>query len=157
MDDLDQLLSDLQETGGPSIDPTSDSLIQELTNMEAQLTISPRKPLALSRHRSIEIISNLDKISKTKLTLEKSLVDYSKPAKTCHVCGDPIQRAGILLNAKTYHQEHFQCNICDRNLRGLPVFEMNERLWCEKDYHKTFSPQCFYCKEPITDVSVVRN
>ena len=33
-------------------------------------------------------------------------------------------------------------------------FEVDENLYCERDYHKKFSPQCGYCKEPIKENAI---
>ncbi|KAH9270427.1 hypothetical protein BASA83_007426 [Batrachochytrium salamandrivorans] len=81
----------------------------------------------------------------------------SRSDKLCAVCGLAISRGGAGLRGKFYHSEHFVCSepSCRRNLKGVVCFERDNQLFCEKDYHVRFSPQCGYCKEPIKDNRVI--
>lgn len=69
------------------------------------------------------------------------------------VCKTLIKSGGSMFGGKAYHSDHFICSeaTCGKYLAGVIVFEKNNALYCERDYHKKFSPQCAYCKEPIKD------
>jgi hypothetical protein len=113
--------------------------MQELDLIEQEIDISkrgsqvPRRPL----------------LQFSKAITEKLTIPSTQPKKTCHVCRDPIERNGSVLNGKYYHSEHFKCKQCQFSLKNIPCYEMDGNLWCERDYHKKYSPECHYCHEPI--------
>ncbi|KAI8900211.1 hypothetical protein BC833DRAFT_523783 [Globomyces pollinis-pini] len=59
-----------------------------------------------------------------------------------------------MLEGKYYHNEHYMCNLCQKNLKGFICFDHDSSLWCENCYHKTFSATCGFCNEPIKEDKV---
>ena len=53
---------------------------------------------------------------------------------------------------RTWHPEHFVCTHCQEEIGSRNFFEREGRPYCEQDYHKLFSPRCYYCNGPILDV-----
>ena len=155
MDDLDKLLCELQDPQSksqPEINRNESILdrapLKLLEEMEGMVKVSvPRQPKGA---RTIEKLSS-EKLLETKKFFEFGTITQAK--KLCVACGESINKGGAILNGKSYHKEHFCCNLCNTNLKGALVFEKNDLLWCEQDYHSTFSPTCFYCKEPIKEVN----
>lgn len=159
MDDLNKLLFDLQESQ-PTLPSNGHSatLIKELDVIETQLSskkkmVSNAPLTSIPRPRPTDISNSIERLKQAKVSSEKTLDSTSK-AKLCEDCKQPIVRGGSILNGKSYHQEHFVCNICRKSLKGVLVFNKDGKLWCEKDYHKAYSPECFFCKEPIKEVRV---
>ena len=56
---------------------------------------------------------------------------------------------------KKWHPNCFKCNTCEIPLSPNNFFEKAGKPYCEKDYHKMFSPPCAGCGEPIKD-SVIK-
>lgn len=151
MDDLDKLLNDLQSSEPPTVtNPQSESLLKELDNIEGSFLTDKK---VSHKPRAAELgTSSREKLKQSKTALEKSIDALAKKAKSCAACQLPILKGGSVVNGKSYHAEHFCCNICKKSLKGTLVFDKDDILWCERDYHKTFSPECFFCKEPIKEV-----
>lgn len=51
-----------------------------------------------------------------------------------------------------WHPEHFLCVVCQSELSSTGFCERDGRPYCDKDYHRLFSPRCAYCKGPILHV-----
>ena len=88
--------------------------------------------------------------------------DVAKPQPktitfTCASCNENIESGGSMFEGKAYHTHHFVCHVetCKKSLAGVLLFEREGNLYCERDYHKNFSPQCAYCTEPIKQVTLV--
>lgn len=145
MDDLDKLLNDLQGVAVTEA-PTSLSLEDMLDSIQDQI---PSSTTVSSRSKN-----RLAALQKPKHKVDKMMSDTDRQ-NTCHVCRKPIEKAGAVLNSKTFHPEHFTCTVCDRSLKGVLAFDRDDKLWCEVDYYKTFSPECSYCNEPIRENNAV--
>ena len=52
---------------------------------------------------------------------------------------------------KKWHPDCFKCNTCEVPLSPNNFFEKAGKPYCEKDYHKMFSPPCAGCGHPIKD------
>jgi hypothetical protein len=92
---------------------------------------------------------------KSKLSTGKSETSILKTStKMCFRCQEPIEKGGSILNGKFYHDEHFVCSECKKSLKGALSFEKESELYCERDYHAKFSPQCHYCLLPIKEVGI---
>ena len=50
--------------------------------------------------------------------------------------------------------QHFVCSHCREELGTQSFFERDGKSFCEKDYHKLFSPRCGRCNEAILDKCV---
>ncbi len=50
---------------------------------------------------------------------------------------------------KVYHQEHFTCTHCGKQLAGEGFHVENGDPYCSQDYKELFSVKCFACKQVI--------
>jgi flagellar biosynthesis/type III secretory pathway chaperone len=126
---------------------TASSLMQELELIEQDLEHNKRS-------------SNVPRGGKGPLQLSKSFTEKLNiiqiPVRVCHACQEPIAKNGSVLNGKFYHNEHFVCNKCKISLKNILCYEVDDKLWCERDYHKKYSPECHYCHEPIKSVTEIK-
>lgn len=67
----------------------------------------------------------------------------------CASCNKCIVGKMITALGEVWHPEHFVCGVCKSELSTTGFFEREGQPYCEKDYHKLFSPRCAYCKGPI--------
>ncbi|KAK0147541.1 Leupaxin [Merluccius polli] len=67
----------------------------------------------------------------------------------CASCGKCIVGKIITALGEVWHPEHFVCVSCNTELGTQGFFERDGRPYCNKDYHRLFSPRCGYCKGPI--------
>jgi len=69
----------------------------------------------------------------------------------CTACGDAIRDSNDMIVALggTYHKEHFVCYECAEPLTRTNFIKEEGYVYCEKDYHKLYSPPCAGCNEPI--------
>ena len=83
--------------------------------------------------------------------------DLRKETRICVVCQAGIASDGVMFHGKTYHRAHFSCCIetCRKPLYGALAYERDEMILCERCFHKRYSPECAYCKEPIKDVLLI--
>lgn len=72
---------------------------------------------------------------------------------TCGECNRPIVGQVVAAMGKTFHPEHFRCVKCNCELGERTFFEREGMAYCERDYHRLYSPQCAHCHQPILDVS----
>ncbi len=53
-----------------------------------------------------------------------------------------------------YHEEGcFVCTECNADLREIPTYSKDGKLYCESHYKEKFVPKCARCLEYITEVS----
>lgn len=52
---------------------------------------------------------------------------------------------------QTWHQEHFACLQCRKQLNSQTFFDKDGMPYCEKCYHDMFAPKCAYCDGPIRE------
>lgn len=143
MDDLDALLNDLQfEIPAKSEQKSAeDALLDQLTSIPDVLQ-APRQA------------KRLDKLASRLPAGPKQTLAADGPKKICESCREPIIRGGAILEGKYFHSEHFVCNVCKKSLKNVETFDRDDKLWCERDYHLTYSPQCGFCHEPIKENAV---
>eukprot|EP00004_Rigifila_ramosa_P027354 TRINITY_DN888_c1_g1_i1.p1 TRINITY_DN888_c1_g1~~TRINITY_DN888_c1_g1_i1.p1 ORF type:complete len:398 (+),score=77.32 TRINITY_DN888_c1_g1_i1:40-1194(+) len=72
----------------------------------------------------------------------------------CGKCGKPIYGEYILLGSRKLHPEHFSCAQCGIALRGGNSFELEDKMYCERDYNHLINSTCAGCKQPIDGRSI---
>jgi hypothetical protein len=69
----------------------------------------------------------------------------------CGQCARVLSGGYVMAGGAKFHEECFTCIVCNDSLLNSGFIEKDGGLYCEKDFHYTFSPKCAHCKEPITD------
>ncbi|XP_011409674.1 PREDICTED: Wilms tumor protein 1-interacting protein homolog [Amphimedon queenslandica] len=76
--------------------------------------------------------------------------DYLLSLDKCFTCQQVITDKIIRAVGRTYHPVCFRCSQCGMCLDGIPFAkDFNDRVYCEKDFHKMFAPRCASCQHPI--------
>lgn len=96
------------------------------------------------------------KLDHAALVTSGFILEASESHK-CKLCNETIESGGIFFKEQPYHSHHYVCSEseCQVNLKNLPTFQKHGNLYCEKHYHKNFSPNCAYCNNPIKDGKIV--
>ena len=73
----------------------------------------------------------------------------------CTRCGEDVTEDQQRLNAgdRLYHAECFTCYACNNPVSGK-FFDMESRIYCEKDYNAIFVYDCAKCNEKIFSNSI---
>lgn len=70
-------------------------------------------------------------------------------APKCASCNQPIVGVSVKALGKVYHQEHFTCTHCNKQLAGEGFHVENGMPYCSKDYKDLFSVKCHSCQQII--------
>jgi hypothetical protein len=72
----------------------------------------------------------------------------------CSKCKKPITGEYVLLFGQRMHPEHFQCDMCGKDLRNGDCHEYQGKNYCYEDYLKLQTSTCAGCRKPIVGRSV---
>ena len=76
-------------------------------------------------------------------------------SENCGKCGEPVTGKAMKIKERAYHEEKcFSCVECMKDLKAVPAYSREEKLYCERDYREKFVPKCGQCKDYVLDVSI---
>jgi len=67
----------------------------------------------------------------------------------CGKCKNPIQGKTLTALGKSWHPEHFVCQVCEKPITAVTFNEREGNPVCSECYTKKYSETCAQCSKPI--------
>ncbi|XP_062892743.1 paxillin-like [Mobula hypostoma] len=128
-----------------------DNIMADLAGVLSSPDLSPAAAHPAPGRAAQEPESSLDSMLGTLQSDLKRLGVSTGPKGICCSCKKPIVGKIVTAMGLTWHPEHFVCAHCEEEIGQNGFYERDGRAYCNRDYHKLFSPQCAYCRGPILD------
>ena len=64
-----------------------------------------------------------------------------------------MEKKYVKAQDKFYHENHFICVVCSKDLTDVPVYTKDDNLYCEQHFKSLFLPVCCSCDDYIESVS----
>ena len=74
-------------------------------------------------------------------------------AQDCGKCGQAITGKAMKVKETAYCAEKcFSCTECMKDLKAVPTYSRDDKLFCERCYREKFVPKCSKCNEYVLEV-----
>ena len=79
----------------------------------------------------------------------------SEQAQDCGKCGKSITGKALKVKDRAYCEEKcFSCTECLKDLKAVPTYSRDDKLFCERCYREKFVPKCSICNDYILEVGL---
>ena len=74
-------------------------------------------------------------------------------AQDCGKCGQAITGKAMKVKETAYCAEKcFSCTECMKDLKAVPTYSRDDKLFCERCYREKFVPKCSKCNDYVLEV-----